>query len=54
MEKTVKKEFELVIAFKDEEFLVYDCKRQTWQLGDFNSTAVLVPEDAAVVSLEPT
>lgn len=49
-----KKELELVIAFKDEEFLVFDCKRQNWQLGDFNDTTVVVPEHAAVVALEPT
>jgi hypothetical protein len=49
-----KKELEIVIAFKDEEFLVYDCRKDNWQLGDFNDSSNVVPENAALVTLEPT
>lgn len=42
-----------MIMFKDEEFLVYDCAKQDWQLGDFNDTSLIVPLNAAVISIDP-
>lgn len=33
---------------------MFDCKRQNWQLGDFNESSVVVPEYAALVALDPT
>jgi hypothetical protein len=53
MNQFKKQELEVAILFKDEEFLVYNCAKQDWQLGDFNDSATIVPLNAAIVSVSP-
>lgn len=45
---------EVAVVFKEEEFLVYDCKKENWQLGDFNDANVYVPQNASVLVVDPT
>lgn len=42
-----------MVFFADAEFLMYDFKRNAWQLGDYNDSSVTVPEDAVVVEFDP-
>lgn len=44
---------EMLIVFKDEEFLAYDAEKDKWELGDFNNTTTTVAENAAVVIIDP-
>lgn len=53
MDQFKRQELEVVIMFKDEEFLVYNCVKQDWQLGDFNDSTTIVPLNAAIVPVSP-
>lgn len=44
---------EMLIVFKNEEFLAYDAEKAQWQLGDFNNNTATVAENAAVVVIDP-
>ena len=52
VEKSNKQEYEAMIAFINEEFLLYDFKANKWHLGDFNDATITVPENATLVKLD--
>lgn len=43
-----------MIFFVDEEFLLYDFKKHSWELGDFNDSTIMVPENSVLIGFDKT